>query len=467
MKRVIVAAVVLLAAAGAALGYGYWYFLKRTEVQAFSSAEERFKYGTIGAEGTSLPYYVWEVLPEVCPDDIGEKGYAAFGFTYEPGRAVPLGISVRTVGIPRASFNCATCHTGAIRKSPEAKPEVLIGMPSYQLDFKRYVRFLFTCIGGDRFTPERVMAEIVKRHALSAAEYRLYRDLVVPGTRDAMMAVQGQYYWLDKQAESGPGRFDSFTGLKVKLGLDISKDDDAGFGDLPALWNQKARTGFFAHWDASNSSVQERNVSAALSAGATPDSLDFEALTWMGEFIHDLAPPKFPFPADLEQARAGRGVFEAHCARCHEGASAGQVTPIDRIGTDPHRYQAFTQALADGLNTIGTGYPWKFRNWRKSEGYANVLLDAVWARAPYLHNASVPTLHDLLQPAEARPRVFYTGYDVYDPVKVGFVHEGREAEAAGFRFDVSVKGNGNGGHLYGTELPDGEKASLLEYLKTL
>ena len=37
----------------------------------------------------------------------------------------------------------------------------------------------------------------------------------------------------------------------------------------------------------------------------------------------------------------------------------------------------------------------------------------------------------------------------------------------GTHFDTRQKGNGNGGHIFGTELPAEDKDSLVEYLKTL
>ena len=37
----------------------------------------------------------------------------------------------------------------------------------------------------------------------------------------------------------------------------------------------------------------------------------------------------------------------------------------------------------------------------------------------------------------------------------------------GTKFDTSLPGNGNAGHLFGTNLPDTSKAALLEYLKML
>ncbi len=128
-------------------------------------------------------------------------------------------------------------------------------------------------------------------------------------------------------------------------------------------------------------------------------------------------------------------------------------------------------------NTLYAGYPWRFRHFRKTNGYANMPLDGIWLRAPYLHNGSVPTLRDLLAPPEDRPDLFYRGYDVFDPEKVGFVSglerirelEGLSAEGVRrryFLFDTAERGNRNGGHTYGTRLPSGEKAALVEYMKT-
>ena len=79
----------------------------------------------------------------------------------------------------------------------------------------------------------------------------------------------------------------------------------------------------------------------------------------------------------------------------------------------------------------------------------------------------MPSLRDLLEPAAQRPKVFYRGYDVYDPVKVGFITEGPEAERIGSRLDVAQKSNGNQGHEFGTNLSPGDKDALVEYLKTL
>ena len=63
--------------------------------------------------------------------------------------------------------------------------------------------------------------------------------------------------------------------------------------------------------------------------------------------------------------------------------------------------------------------------------------------------------------------MFFRGYDVVDLENVGFVATGPAAEASGFRFDTALRGNGNGGHIYGVDLPEPDKRALIEYLKTL
>ena len=91
-------------------------------------------------------------------------------------------------------------------------------------------------------------------------------------------------------------------------------------------------------------------------------------------------------------------------------------------------------------------------------------LNGIWATAPYLHNGSVPNLWALLQPAEARPKRFWVGSRAFDPQVVGLVSE---PSSDAFELDVTLEGNSNAGHAYGTALSDDEKWALIEFLKTL
>jgi len=94
-------------------------------------------------------------------------------------------------------------------------------------------------------------------------------------------------------------------------------------------------------------------------------------------------------------------------------------------------------------------------------------LEGIWATAPYLHNGSVPTLYDLLQPPAKRPATFRLGTRAFDPAKVGY---DTDPAAAGnsFTFDTSQAGNSNKGHAYGVgNLTETQRLELLEYLKSL
>jgi mono/diheme cytochrome c family protein len=100
--------------------------------------------------------------------------------------------------------------------------------------------------------------------------------------------------------------------------------------------------------------------------------------------------------------------------------------------------------------------------------YESRVLQGIWATAPYLHNGSVPTLADLLKPANQRPAAFQIG-PAYDTVNVGLA-----ADQTMFNYNLKTtdcndrnSGNSRCGHEFGTQLSPAEKRALLEYLKAL
>jgi hypothetical protein len=111
-------------------------------------------------------------------------------------------------------------------------------------------------------------------------------------------------------------------------------------------------------------------------------------------------------------------------------------------------------------------------------GYQAPPLDGLWATAPYLHNGSVPTVHDVLK-SGSRPKVFTRSFrgeeEDYDRRKLGWkvtVLGGPPAPdlpAIERRkvYDTSQPGRGNGGHTFGDRLTDDERMAVIEYLKTL
>ena len=97
--------------------------------------------------------------------------------------------------------------------------------------------------------------------------------------------------------------------------------------------------------------------------------------------------------------------------------------------------------------------------------YAARPLHGIWAAAPYLHNGSVPTLYHLLLPPEQRPKTFALGEREYDPMKVGFA-VGKACDKQDCGIDTTRIGDGNSGHIWGTDLAESDRMALLEYLKT-
>ena len=259
-------------------------------------------------------------------------------------------------------------------------------------------------------------------------------------------------------------------------------DRTIGNSDMVPLWNLSAHQGYALHWDGLTTSLQESVLSSAIGDGTPVTWVDRDFAKWnntapgtvsslrrVQNFISNAQAPKYPYPIDAALAASGRPIYQEKCASCHDigGERTGTVVPVDEVGTDRHRLDMWTKNAAATYNAYGEGHAWKFSKFRTTTGYVSVALEGLWLRAPYLHNGSVPSLTDLFEPVERRPRRFWRGYDLYDPMKVGFVSDGAEAQRVGTMYEVERSGNGNGGHTYGVDLPAESKRALIEYLKTL
>ncbi|SEF07378.1 hypothetical protein SAMN05519104_8348 [Rhizobiales bacterium GAS188] len=300
--------------------------------------------------------------------------------------------------------------------------------------------------------------------------------------------------------------------------------DEIGTVDFPSIWNQEMRKTrsdgcpMELHWDGNNDAVEERDLSAAFGTGALPPIIDHINLGKIEKnlLLDQSMPPRFappPFAGAIDQQLAeqkGKPIYNRLCANCHgingtdfRGAKVGFVTPIEDIRTDHYRLDNYTEELSstqamlyagekkiagadngspplDEAHLKSCGWAahgnaqentYRFKRFHKTNGYANQPLDGVWLRAPYLHNGSVPTLWDLLHPVAQRHKQFWRGNDLYDTTNMGFVFESATAPDGTyyFRYDTSEPGNSNSGHEghgYGTDLSDGDRTALIEYLKT-
>ncbi len=219
--------------------------------------------------------------------------------------------------------------------------------------------------------------------------------------------------------------------------------------------------------------------------------------------------PRFTdfFPADqfdLEAAKRGQKLFENHCVRCHGSyrkaweqtgsaslsaadrlktveVSYHESTPVFDVGTDPYRAKGMS-SLAKRLNPLGLSR-------RKGilvvpqEGYVPPPLVGVWARWPYFHNNSAPSLCAVLTRGEERPKTYFAGeaidpktdfdsgcngYPLADTTPAAWKRDGEKY------FDSKKRGLGNGGHDEGIFLTNGQellspdqKLDVIRFLQTL
>lgn len=471
------AAFALLAVLGGV--YGWYKFFREVPQPNWVTAtpEARWRYGSIGGErDAGIPYWIFYVLPRMFPEKLpGPGGYAALGVSWEQGQELPIGFVKKKVGFDRVGNNCAVCHTTNYRVSLEEIPRFADAGPGHTLNLVAFFRFLIDCAKDPRFNPDNLMHEINLVTDLSWDDRLAYRFLIIPITKKRLLEREGQFAWIYRHdfPDWGRGRDDSMNLTKYFM-LNLPMDDTVGPDDIPAIWNLKkydAPGTTMNHAGDSHDAYSVIIDSALGVVGAAPRSNEefLGHVRWLQEFLSSRPPPKYPFPIDAVLAAGGKEVFEAHCASCHASDRTGRRMALEGVDTDRARLDTWNRSNAVAANKVVAEMGIERKGLVEEDliGYNPPFLDGVWLRAPYLHNGSVPTLRDLLEPVGSRPVTFWRGYDLYDPVNVGFVTQGEEAERFGTFHDTRERANGNGGHLFGTDLPAEQKAALLEYLKTL
>lgn len=469
-KKLLILLVLIISIFLSTIAFLGWYSLVlRTPITTYKSSENHFKYASIGTEAVNgIPYWIWVVLPRIFPENLPASGaYTSLGLTWEEGRELPIGITKENIGIARVGMNCAVCHVGTVRETDLSKPKLLLAAPSTKFDVRRYAQFFFDCARDPRFNPGFILPEIEYNHHLSLPENLFYRFVLIPGTRKALLKQAQAYQWMNNRPPTGAGRTD-MNFLKIQV-LGMADDLSVGSTDIASIWQSQTPKNYYYHSDGINSSLKEVILSSALATGTTSKEINLENLERIEQWLQTLSAPTYPFKIDRALAEQGQEIFTQNCASCHgkDSKILGRVLSIAEIGTDDNRTLHWTKQASEAMNDYAQNYDWDFENFRDTSGYVVPTLAGIWAKAPYLHNGSVPSLQDLLSKSEARPQKFYRGYDVYDQEKVGFVATGKVAAESGFLVDTTLIGNNNQGHNFGTELQGKDKIALIEYLKTL
>ena len=200
MKKFLVVAGLVVVA----LGLWAWYHLRREVPQPgwiAANPRDDFFYGSVGAErAAGLPYWVWLVLPRLCPNHLpGPGGYAALGRPWEQGREMPVGFAKKTVGYVRVGANCALCHAVSSRPGPDEVPLPVIARSGQAADPQPVQAFLAQCAGDPRFNADDILSEIDMATALSIPERVLYRYVLIPRARRALL---GQTALIDAELQA-------------------------------------------------------------------------------------------------------------------------------------------------------------------------------------------------------------------------------------------------------------------------
>ena len=280
---------VLLLIAGSLLTWEKFFRTAPQDMQpgaaAFSPADMRFAYGSLGGEQLAgIPYPIFMVLPRVFPDLVQkyaaqgygpEKrtwgGYGAFGLVWEQGRRLPVGLSIRRAGYERVTGNCALCHTATWRLTPADDEHIVLGGPAHTADLQALARFLFACAHDGRFTPERLLPEIALHFPLDAADKVLLASLIIPETRAELLLADRELGFMNTKTPWGPGRDDAFNLPKFLLAQE-PWDDTVGNTDLPAVWKLANRDGGLLHAGGEARDLYSVIATSGLGTGSIPNS---------------------------------------------------------------------------------------------------------------------------------------------------------------------------------------------------
>lgn len=245
--------------------------------------------------------------------------------------------------------------------------------------------------------------------------------------------------------------------------------------DVPPLWNLAKKNALYytavGRGDFTKLLFQA-SVLGIPDTAAARDAINHfkDVIAW----IKTLEPPSYPNPIDYNLAQKGEILFDENCSNCHgtygnEEFYPNKVVSLDVVKTDPLYASYAVQApIVDWYNKswFANSEPASF--FQPEAGYIAPPLDGIWATAPYLHNASIPTLEDLLNSYQ-RPKYWTRSGNPadYDYEKVGWHYTTQKSGKKNWTFDTTLPGYSNTGHDFGDHLNSEDRKALIEYLKTL
>ena len=252
-------------------------------------------------------------------------------------------------------------------------------------------------------------------------------------------------------------------------------DDEAIPVDVPAWWLLKKKSAMF-HTGAGRGDQTRIMMTASVLCVddvATATAID-AYFPDIRAFLMTLEPPTYPGAIDRRLVASGKQTFVARCSKCHGtygqgGAYHSRIISLDKVGTDPKLAEHAGQFAAPFTRWFNSSFYGELSKLEPGLGYVPPPLDGVWATAPYLHNGSVPNLAAVLDSSLRIPKIaIVRGRDAYDLTAVGWPNRAPDASTdERWIYDASAPGYANTGHTFGDKLTPTERATVIEYLKTL
>jgi hypothetical protein len=131
---------------------------------------------------------------------------------FEKGKDVPIGMSKRRyLGFDLVWLNCAFCHAGMVRETPQAEPKVYAPMPANTFDFRAFMRFLFATGEDRRFTPQDILLQIKTIRAreklsdLPLLDRLVLRFYAIYYIRERILMLRDRFNFYQRGARMGTG----------------------------------------------------------------------------------------------------------------------------------------------------------------------------------------------------------------------------------------------------------------------
>lgn len=409
-------------------------------------------------------------------------------------------------GYKGLSFSCAACHSsdlfgtkvmGLTNRFPRANEAFVLGKNV----LSNTPTFLFRTLVNPPEEDVKIFEE-----SKTAMKYVRVKNPVALGL-DTSLAQVGLSLAIRKQDEYASFPRGRFRARRNAL-------DHTPADSKPAVWwNLKYKTKWL-----SDASIQSGNpvhtnfLWNEIGRGADLQKLEDwfstnqRKIKELTAYVFATEAPKFndyfPGSIDIAQAKRGEELFLKSCSGCHGIYQKGWDNPdfteyedliattkvkyhaktiVKDVGTDPLRHQGMNYFSKD-LNrlkisqSIGTVVT-------PQKGYVPPPLVGIWARYPYFHNNSVPTLFDILTPDFKRPKSYIAvpaenKSTDFDLAKNGYpaprnIREPYRSDRE-FFFDTRKRGMSNQGHTsmmldeHGNEkFSETEKLELIQFLQTL